>query len=304
MLDPFQLKVFLTAAETLNFSRAAEKLHLSQPSVTQHIRSLENRFGSELFIRQGNRISLSETGQALLPVARQIIAVSLRADEVMEALKGEIQGNLMIGCSTTPGKYILPLLLSKFMRQYPRVQASCHVTGRNQALQMLSEGRVHLALSSDASAFDKNVEFVKLIRDPITLIAPLSHPWAARDCISIDEIKSERLILREPGAGTYRVVRSALARNGINIEDLHIILTLGNSEAIAIAVKEGVGVGFVSHMVVKNMVAGQVKEVMIDGVEIYQDIYVGRNRLNPAPRVQTAFWTFITDPENAITSIS
>ncbi len=300
MLDPFQLKVFITAAETLNFSRAAEKLHLSQPSVTQHIRSLENRFGSELFVRSGNRLSLSESGQALLPIARQIIAVSLRADEVMEALKGEVQGNLIIGCSTTPGKYILPLLLSKFMRQYPRVQASCHVTGRDQALQMLSEGRVHLALSSDASAFDKNVDFVKLMRDPITLIAPLSHPWADRTAISIEEIKNERLILREPGAGTYQVVRSALARNGINIEDLRITLTLGNSEAIAIAVKEGVGIGFVSQTVVTNMVAGQVKEVPIAGVEIYQDIYIGRNRLNPAPRVQTAFWEFINNPENTI----
>ncbi len=293
MLDSHQLNVFLTAAETLNFSRAAELLHMSQPSVTQHIRSLEQHFGTTLFFRKGRQISLTEAGIALLPLARQMVAVSLRTDEIMDQIKGEVQGNLVIGCSTTPGKYILPVLLADFMRRHPRVNASCSVTARAQALQMLENGEVKFALSSNPEEFSSNVEFRKLIDDPITLLVPKNHEWAARGQIRLEELMSERFIMREETAGTYRTVRNALARHGHNINDLRIILTLGNSEAIAIAIQEGIGVGFVSQMVVERMTSEQAVPVKIHNLEIYQEIYIGRNRRFAEGRLQSAFWDYL-----------
>ncbi len=293
MLDSHQLNVFLTAAETLNFSRAAELLHMSQPSVTQHIRTLEQHFGTALFDRKGRQLSLTEAGIALLPLARQMVAVSLRTDEIMDQIKGDVQGNLVIGCSTTPGKYILPVLLADFMRRHPRVNAACNVTTRAQALQMLESGEVKFALSSNPEEFSPNIEFRKLIDDPITLLVPKNHEWAARGHIRIEELKNERFIMREETAGTYRTVRAALARSGQNINDLRIILSLGNSEAIAIAIQEGIGVGFVSQMVVERMPSPQAVPIIIQGLEIHQEIYIGRNRRYAEGRLQSAFWDYL-----------
>jgi DNA-binding transcriptional LysR family regulator len=295
MLDPHQLNVFLTAAETLNFSRAAERLHMSQPSVTQHIRSLEQHFGAPLFERRGRQVALTEAGLALIPLARQMIAVTLRTDEIMDQIKGEVQGNLIIGCSTTPGKYILPVLLADFMRRHPRVNATCNVSSRTQALQMLEHGEVNFALSSNPEEFSSLIEFRKLLDDPICLLVPKNHEWAARGQIRLEELPKERFIMREETAGTYRMVRSALARLGVNIRDLRIILTLGNSEAIAIAIQEGLGVGFVSQMVVERMPSERTAVVKIEAVDLFQEIFIGRNRRHSEGRLQATFWDYLNN---------
>ncbi len=294
MLDPHQLKVFIAAAEELNFTRAARQLHMSQPSVTQHIRALEAHFGVPLFNRKGRRLELSEAGMALLPLARQLITVANRTDEVMELVRGDIHGSLTIACSTTPGKYILPVLLADFMRLHPRVSATCNVTPRPQALQMLTSGEVNFALSSDPQEFDSNVEFQHVLSDRVLLLAPADHPWARRGKIGVQELRYAPFVVREESAGTFRVVRAALARRGINISDLRVVLRLGNSEAIAIAVQEGLGVGFVSSTVVHH-VANDRRAVVIaiDDFDVHQDIYIGRHKLLPDSRIQNAFWDYL-----------
>ena len=301
MLDPNQLNTFIIAAETLNFSRAAERLHLSQPSITQQIRSLEVHFGEPLFSRNGNRLSLTEAGEALLPVARQVVSVSLRAEEMMEVLKGDVQGHLIIGCSTTPGKYLLPILLAEFMRKYPRVQATCQVTSREVAFELLEQAQVHMAFSSHIEVVKENIEVQRFISDPIRLITPADHPWANLAEIEPGDLFQARFILREESSGTYQVARAGLAQLGINIEDLITSLVLGNSEAIAIAVQEGIGVGFLSEMVIKQLMPGKLAIVRVRGLDLKQEIYVCRHRMTPQPRVQAAFWDFINDPNNPIT---
>jgi DNA-binding transcriptional LysR family regulator len=298
MLDTHQLNVFVVAADTLNFTQAARRLHMTQPSVTQHMQALEQHFGQSLFIRSGHHLTLTEAGTALLPLARDMVGLSIRADELMESLKGDVYGHLVVGCSTTPGKYILPRLLASFMRRYPKVNATCNIASRRNALQWLAEGKVGVALSS-SHEFSGDVEFRKLISDPIRLIVPLTHPWAKRKYLQPKELQEGVFILREEESGTYCVVRDGLARLGVRIEDLGRVLTLGNSEAIGFAVLEGIGVGFVSEQVARQVVGGRVAEVKVKGLDLVQDIYVARNWRIPATRVQTAFWDFVTDPVNA-----
>lgn len=292
MLDPNQLRVFLVAAETLNFSRAAERLHMSQPSVTQHIQLLEAHFSTPLFIRSGRKLTLSDTGLALIPLARQMVNLSLKTDEVIDSLGKQIHGHLTIACTTTPGKYHLPVLLAGFMERYPMVQARCDVHSRERALALLEEGKVHIAVSSSLDEFDQNIEFQKFLSDPVVLIAPTDHPWARRGEIAPEEVLTARYIFREETAGTYRVVRAGLMRVGINANDLHTILTVGNSEAIAIAVQRGVGVGFVSQTVVDNLVEGKVAKIKVRGLDLHQDIFLCRHRFHPFGILQTTFWEY------------
>ncbi len=292
MLDPHQLRIFLAAAETLNFTRAANQLHMSQPSVTQHIKLLESHFEAPLFIRQKNRLLLSETGHALVPLARNLVSLSLETDKKMDILLRQVHGKLILECSTTPGKYVLPVHLAGFMAQYPNVEARCEIHPRQNALELLEQGLVHFALSNSLDEFNENIDYKLFIEDPVVLIAPKNHHLAGQRLINPEQLLLERFIMREEVSGTYRSVKTALADVGLNICDLKTVLTLGNSEAIAIAVQKGVGLGFVSQVVVDYLVQEKVAQIQIRDVEIFQRVYLARHRLQRFGSLQKAFWEF------------
>ncbi|MDI6695106.1 MAG: LysR family transcriptional regulator [Anaerolineales bacterium] len=294
MLDVHQLNVFLAAAETLNFTQAAQRLHMTQPSVSQHIQGLERHFDMQLFLRNGRNLELTEAGIALLPLAREAVSLSIRIDEMMESLKGKIYGHLIVGCSTTPGKYILPQLLARFHRIYPQVRVTCQVAPQTETLRSVAEGEAHFALYSITNESYPDIEAVSFLCDPIVLIAPLDHPWAKRETIEPSELLEGDFIMRETSSGTFSAVREALAQHNISTADLRILITLGNAEAIALAVQEGIGVGFLSQMVVDRLCHDKVAIVRVRGVEICREIFIGRNNRRPATRAQTAFWDFLT----------
>ncbi|MDX1435796.1 MAG: LysR family transcriptional regulator [Anaerolineales bacterium] len=298
MLDTHQLNVFLVAAETLNFTKAAQQLHMTQPSVSQHIQALEKHFGVKLFLRVGRHLELSDCGLALVPLARDMVEQSIRLEETMISLKGEIYGHLQVGCSTTPGKYILPHLLTEFHNRHPRVKVTCKVTSQVDASRSLSEGRIHFALTSMPFNGASDVEYRKFFGDPICLLAPLDHPWAIAGEIEAEELLDEKFIMREDTSGTYVVVQDGLKQAGVPIEKLNTILTRGNSEAIALAVQEGLGLGFVSRIVETNLVQDRVAHIRIRGLDLRREIYIGRHIRKPATNAQAAFWEYLRSVEN------
>ena len=293
MLDAHQLNVFLLAAETLNFTEAARRLHLSQPSVSQHIQSLEQHFSTKLFIRSGRHIELSDAGRILIPMARDLVNRSIHIEETMHSLDGEVYGHLVVGCSTTPGKYILPHLLARFHRLYPKVTATCQVAPQEQTVDMVCSGEAHFTMASAPYISCRDVEFRKYMTDPLVLIAPLDHPWAHRQPIEPEDLYDGVFIMREPGSGTMATVREGLARIGVIQERLPTLLVLGNPEAIALAVQESLGVGFVSSIVVTKLVSNGVAIVNVKGLNIEREIFIGRHPRRPATAAQSAFWEFI-----------
>jgi DNA-binding transcriptional LysR family regulator len=299
MLDTHQLNVFLAAAETLSFTQAAQRLHMTQPSVSQHIQALEQHFSTPLFYRIGRYIELTDAGQALLPLAREMVNRSVLIEETMKSLEGEIHGHLLVGCSTTPGKYVLPGLLANFHRRYPKVRVSCHVASQNQALQMACDGDVHFALASAPYIACKDVEFHKFMTDEVILIAPLDHPWASRTEIEPGELHEADFIFREEASGTQTAVRAALAALNVDINHLETILILGNAEAIALAVQEGLGLGFVSSIVYTRLVQGSVAPIHVRGLNISRDIYLGCHTRRPPTLAQSAFWDLIVNRDNS-----
>jgi len=300
MLDIHQLNVFLVAAEMLNFTHAAQKLHMTQPSVSQHIQALERHFNQTLFVRSGRRLELTEAGMALIPLAREAVALSVRIEESIASLSGEVSGHLQVGCSTTPGKYLLPHLLALFHHRHPQVRVTCHVASQHQTMQMLSDGELHFALTSLSTEYFPALESSKFFCDEVCFIVPNDHPWAERGIIDPSELLEAEYILREESSGTFAAVKSALAESGIHIEELDSLLTLGNSEAIALAIQEGLGVGFVSKMIVERLNLSGVTCVHIDGIHIGRDIYISRNIRQPASVAQNAFWDFVHSEENPL----
>lgn len=295
MLDTHQLNVFLIAADTLNFTQAARLLHMSQPSVSQHIQSLEQSFGQPLFARSGRNIDLTDAGAALVPLAREMVKRSIQIEETMKSLEGEVHGHLLVGCSTTPGKYILPQLLADFHRRYPKVRVSCHVSAQGEAFRMLCDGEVHVAMVSEPYMGCRDVETRQFMVDPVVLIAPLNHPWANRDAIEPEELFDGEFIFREEGSGTEMAVRRALDSVQVAVDELKTLLILGSSEAIALSVQEGIGVGFVSGIVVTKLVEGRVAPVHVRGVEIEREIFIGSHTRRPSTVAQRSFWDFVID---------
>ena len=166
-------------------------------------------------------------------------------------------------------------------------------------MQKLVDGDVHIALASEREYCDGLI-FENFIEDQVILIAPLDHPWAFRHEIEPDELLDAKFIWREEGSGTRLVAERGLREIDIAIDQLDNVLTLGNSEAIALAVQEGIGVGFVSQIIVSRLVAGQVTQVRVRGLEMSQNIYIGCNCNRVGTAAQTAFWDFVNDPHNPV----
>ncbi|RCK75070.1 MAG: transcriptional regulator, LysR family [Anaerolineae bacterium] len=298
MLDIHQLHIFLTAAETLSFTRTAQRLHMTQPSVSQHIQSLERYFGCELFVRNGRNLELTDAGLKLAALAQEAVMLSARIESEMASLQKGVVGHLLIGCCTTPGKYILPKLLTSFHDRYPRVRVTCSVLHQRDALKLLLEGKLHFTLTSLIENITPELESVRFICDRLILIAPVHHPWAESGEITPDQLVQGRFILREEGSGSYEAIRKALNEVDISIHDLPTVLTLGNSEAIALTVREGLGVGFVSEKVVEAFGLEGLAIVQIKGLEIERDIYISRNKRQPSTIPQTTFWSYLYSPDN------
>lgn len=296
MLDAHQLNIFLMAAELENFSEAGRHLNLSQPSVSAHIQSLERHFDAQLFHRSGRHISLTESGEALMPLARAMVRLSVHIEESMASLGDSVVGQLRLGCSTAVGKYTLPRLIAQFRAQNPRVQVYCGVQSRQESLDALLDGRLHLVLTSARERFHE-IEYSLFAIDPVILIAPRDHPWAEREQIEPRELLTEEFGLREEDSGTHTVLEEGLANHGIHMHQLKTVMVLGNSEGLRTAVEEKLGVAFVSKLVAADGIQlGRIVEVKVANLDLRQKLYFGRNPRLPATKAQAAFWEFVHDP--------
>lgn len=298
MLDAHQMNVFLRAAESRNFSEAARQLCMTQPSVSQHIRSLELRFGMTLFERKGRRLKLTEAGQALLPLAREMVRLSLHIEESLHTLHGEVHGDLLIGCCTSAGRFLLPKLLSRFLEKFPSVMVTCHITDQQTARNLLSEGKLHIMLAPPQESCS-GLESRHFLTDPIQLVCNRRHRWAGRTEIEPQELLEENFVVREEASGTQRTLRQALPSVNLSGDQLKKVMVLGASESVALAVQEGIGVAFLTRLAAgPGILRGDLINIRVRGLALSQDIWLSRYINFPATRAQLAFWEFALDPTN------
>ena len=297
MLMLQELEVFVMVAEQGSFSRAGEMLNLSQPAVSQTIQALETRFGAELFIRHRRGVLLTDAGEALLPMAQELLTNARRVEENMGGLQGAVVGKLTVGCSTASGKYLLPRLIARFRRRFSRVRVDVAVRDRRRMFDMLLAGQVHFAVSSKRIEHSE-IEYLPFYADEVVLIVAADHPWAKFGRVYPDDLLDVPLILREDGSGTSESVFQGLLHHDITPDMLNVVMVLGNAEAIAMAVEERIGVAFVSRLVAQRSIAlGQVAEVAVEGMTLKHELHFARNLRLPSTRSQTEFWDFVQDGE-------
>jgi DNA-binding transcriptional LysR family regulator len=293
MLDAHQLNIFLVAAETLNFTQAAERLHMSQPSVSQHIRALEKHFDEDLFIRQGRSLILSDAGRVLIPLAQQFVKQSTRINEAMTSLKGQIKGRINIGCNSLSGKYVLPEFFADFHHLYPDVTIFCQTDCCDTPLDFLRSGDLHFLFTNQGLATEPCFEVEDLMMEEIVLVAPRDHRWAKRDAIEPEELLEETFILPPENTNTYSKVNATLATKNLTLLQLNTFMTLSSSEAILLSVEKGLGLSFSSKIIAKKI--ANVAIVPIKGFSVPLGLSVVRDRTQLTTAARDAFWDYMVN---------
>jgi DNA-binding transcriptional LysR family regulator len=274
MIENFKLKVFRVVAELLNYRRAAEELHLTQPAVTSQIRSLEEGLGIALFDRIGRETSLTPAGVTLLQYVRQIEAIANDAIAALAPFGGQEGAELSIGASHTIAVYLLPKLLKSLLRDWHNLRI--HVTGgsTNEVLHALTDHQIAIALI-EAPAHRPDLKIEVFGEDELVLIVRPDHRWAKKQTVRAAELVQEPILLREVGSGMRQFVEGYLERNGVLRRQLRTVVDLNSTEGIIAAVEVGLGIGFVPYLAIeKALVQESVKIIPLDNGPIRRQLSV------------------------------
>ena len=272
MLD-FRLNVFYTVAKRLSFTKAAAELYVTQPAVTKHIQELEHQFGTALFDRRGNQISLTEAGNVFLRHAETIMATYRQLEFDMNALKGERRGTLRVGASTTVAQYVIPPVLARFHEHSADVSISLLSGNTEQIEQWLLNDEIDLGLV-EGRTHHSDIRYTPFVKDELVLICRADHPLANRDELTLDELRTVPIVLRERGSGSLEVVEHALRGVGIRLTDLTVEMQLGSTESMKSYLGSSRCMAFVSIFAVQHEVqTGTLKVIDVAGLSMERDFY-------------------------------
>jgi LysR family transcriptional regulator, transcriptional activator of the cysJI operon len=251
-LGDYKLRAFCAVAETKSFSRASEIINLTQPAVSLQMQSFEESFGTKLFDRAGD-INLTAAGEILYKHAKDLLALYAKAEKEISTITGVVKGCIKIGATTTFGNHILPGIIAKFKKTYPKIEITAFIGNTKTIMNLLHSGAVNFGIVGEVpSARDIMIE--PIMSDELVLIAPPKHAWVRRKTVSILEIVNEPVVLREKGSATRRVVEDFLFANGIDVLDLHVSTIMGCTSSIKEAVEKQMGVSIVSECAVRKEV--------------------------------------------------
>ena len=250
-MDLRRLEVFAKVAELGSFSRAAEALFLTQPTVSEHVRALEDELSVQLLDRLGRSSAPTPAGQLLLGYARRLLALAQEAHQAIDQFQGRMRGHLVVGGSTIPGEYLLPALIGGFKAKFPDISISLLIGSSRQVNEWVEEGRVELGVVGARSA-SRVLDTRDLMADELVVVVPADHRWAGRRAVGIDDIKAEPLILRERGSGSREALERALAEVGQDFSGFKIAGEMASTQAIKQAVRAGVGISLISRRAVED----------------------------------------------------
>jgi DNA-binding transcriptional LysR family regulator len=253
-MDLWQLHVFCRVVETKSFSKAAELVHLSQPTVSSHVQDLETHFGCRLIDRLSRQAVPTAAGRLLHGYARRLLSLRDEAEAAMAEHQGRMRGNLVIGGSTIPGGYLLPAALGIFKKRYPEIGVSLHIEDTSGIVSEILAGTLEMGVVG-AEVKNRSIFQEKVLNDQMKLIVPAGHPWAGKKKVSLAALLAEPFIVRERGSGTLQSFQDSLSRIGHGLDEFNIVAEMGSTEAIRQAIKNRVGVSILSTLAVDNDLA-------------------------------------------------
>lgn len=267
-MDEFRLRVFVTAARTLSFSKCAAALNITQPAVSRHIGELEARYGMPLFTRGTSGVALTKAGGLLLSHAEGLLSAYQKMDYDMELLSQTSQGRLSIGASTTIAMYLLPPVLASFMELSGGVEVSMLSGNSENVEQWLRDGTVDIGFVENASRRPW-LHYEPLMADELVLVAGTQGRYGTLESVTPEELRGLPIVLREKGSGTREIIERTLNRRGIRVEDLNVVIELSSTEAIKSFVRSSDTLAIVSVIALHRELAdSSLRIVDIDGIDM------------------------------------
>lgn len=270
-----QLRIFQTVAKLGSFSRAAEELGISQPSVSIQVADLERSLGADLFEQLGKRIYLTDAGRVLEEYARRMLALSAEAETAVAEVKGLLRGRLAIGASTTPGTYVLPRILGHFQERFPQINVTLEIANTRRIQERLLRNELDLGVVG-WEVTSHNLVAEPFLEDELILMAPPTHPLATAGAVSAQALRDHRVIMRERGSGTREAMEAALGEAGVVLVPA---MEFGSNEAVKEAVAGGLGLAILSRLAVAaEMASGRLVTVGLADVKIRRRFYTVHHR--------------------------
>ncbi len=283
-MDFHQLRVFIEVARQKSFSRAAESIFLTQPTVSAHIKALENEIGVPLLDRSQRELQLTEAGNTLFQYARQILDIKEKALSSIQDAYQIIQGHLEIAASSVPGAYLLPQLMLSFRQEHPEVTFSVLLRDTEQVIRSISDFTYDLGFVGEPGSRD-GLALFKLVEDELILItspqtglpeqSPAEHPEYDLPGIEIASCLDRPFLMREPGSATRMVFERAIKKRYHGSSQFRIIAYLESQEAIKEAVKAGLGLSVISRKAVEEEISsGSLKGYRLLDISVERHFYL------------------------------
>ncbi|KUO78854.1 MAG: transcriptional regulator [Desulfosporosinus sp. BRH_c37] len=246
------LLVFKDVAETKNITLSAKKLHMSQPSISLQIQNLENQYGARFFDRTNKGVTLTKEGEIFYAHVRSVLDILSSAKEQISALAKGQRGLIYLGATLTIGEYILPNILAYLYKTHPDVDFKVKIANTESISQDVLEKKLHIGLIEGPVPRHKDLNVEKFWEDELVVVLPYFHTWASRKSITLAELPHERLVTRENGSGTRKVMEMAIRDRGLDPEHLNITMELGSTHAIKQVVSAGLGITIISALTVSR----------------------------------------------------
>ncbi len=293
-VDLHQLEIFCRIVEMKSFSRAAESLFLTQPTLSSHMANLERTLSTRLLDRLGRSVAPTRTGLRLYEYARRILDLRREAVQAIDAELGLVRGELVVGGSTIPGVYILPGLVGQFKRKHEGIRVTLLLGDSQEILAQVESGDVEVALVGLAPKTE-SLSSRPFGKDFLTLVVPPDHPFASRKTVALKDLRNQPFLTREPGSGTRVLMETTLVKHGIRPQtDLKVICELGSTEAVKEAVKAGIGLAIVSRKAIdQDLRTGALAAAELEGVSFERRFHLVHNAERTASPVATAFLKFL-----------
>ncbi|MEN8210524.1 MAG: selenium metabolism-associated LysR family transcriptional regulator [Thermodesulfobacteriota bacterium] len=252
-MDIRKLELFCKVVELQSFTLAGKACFLSQPTVSEHIRELEQNLDQRLLNRLSQRVTPTPAGKLLYEYACRILKIRQEAIKAIEQYGNRLAGRITIGCGTIPGTYILPELLSNFRKKYPEIKTTLQIANSHTIAVQIMDEKLDLGVIG-AKWNEPGLEWTEIFTDELSLIVTPNHPWSGKKHVSCKDLLAQPFIIREPGSGTRKVISNFLKAKGYKESDLKEVAQIGSSAAVKEAVKAGCGISILSNRAVKDAV--------------------------------------------------
>jgi len=273
-MDLWQLNIFVAVVENKSFSKASEAINLSQPTVSSHIKELEDYFKCRLLDRLGKITEPTKAGEILYQHAKKILSLKDQAETAMHDFLGRAKGGLVIGGSTIPSGYILPRIIGPFSKEFPDIRIELFSGDTTQIIEEIKKGSIEVGLVG-AKTDDPLIFQEEFMTDDMRLIVPADHKWANRAAVGFQELLKETLIAREKGSGTWQSILKSMGRAGFDPKTLKAPVTMGNTVSVIQGILHQVGISILSTIAVQDDIdKGRLKALSVKGLDLNRFFYL------------------------------